>query len=120
MIQAVVHACRHAAQRKDCDRWDGPSIDDSMRRSDDSTEALIGVEADHYDPELMQSNSQELGDYHLGTRASSVSLTLTEQYSVASCSYPPLSLAEIEDVADSLLLEAEDVEGLEGIVVVHE
>lgn len=89
-----------------------------MRRSDDSTDALIGVEADHFDPQLMQSNSQDLGDYHLDSRASSVSLTLTEQYSVASCSYPPLSLAELEDVADSLLLDAaEDTEGLEGIVV---
>lgn len=89
-----------------------------MHRSDDSTEALIGVETDRFDPELMQGNSRDLEDYHLDTRASSVSLTLTEQYSIASCSYPPLSLAEIEDVADSLLLNTtEEIEGLEDIVV---
>lgn len=114
--------CRHVGQRKDRARWDDPSLDNSMRRSDDSTEALIGVEADHLDPQLMQGNSQDLGDYQLSSQASSVSLTLTEQYSIASCSYPPLSLSEIEDVADSLLLNtaaAEEVEHLEGIVV-HE
>ena len=110
--------CRHAGQRKDHDRWDDPSLDNSMRRSNDSTEALIGVGADHLDPQLMQGNSQDLGEYQLSSRASSVSLTLTEQYSIASCSYPPLSLAEIEDVADSLLLStAEEMENLEGIVV---
>ena len=90
-----------------------------MRRSDDSTEALIGVGADCFDPELMQSNSQDLGDYRLGSQASSVSLSLTEEYSIASCSYPPLSLAEIQDVADNLLLStAGDLDlVLEGIVV---
>lgn len=93
-------------------------MDNSMRRSDDSTEALIGVEPDQLDPELMQSDPQGSGDNHVDSRASSVSLTLTEQYSVASCSYPPLSLAEIEDMADDLLLRADPSTGaLESIVV---
>ena len=110
--------CRHVTQQKDCGRWDDCSLDNSMHRSGDSTEALIGVETDHFDPELMHGNSQDLGDYQLDSRASSVSLTLTEQYSIASCSYPPLSLAEIEDVADSLLLNTtEEMEGLEGVIV---
>ena len=118
MTNRLYMLCRRAKQRKDCDRWDDPSLDNSMRRSDDSTEALIGVGADHLDPQLMQGSSQDLGDYHLDRRASSASLTLTEQYSIASCSYPPLSLAEIEDVADSLLLNAaEEMEELEDIVV---
>lgn len=109
--------CRRETQRNDHDRWDAPSLDNSMHRSDDSTEALIGVGADHLDPQLMQGNSQDLGDYRLDRRSSSQSLTLTEQYSIASCSYPPLSLSDIEDVADSLLLNtAEETEELEGIV----
>lgn len=84
-----------------------------MRRSDDSTEALIGVETDNFDGVLMHSNSQDSGHYHPDSRASSVSLTLSEQYSIASCSYPPLSLAEIADVADNLMLKtAEDLEGI--------
>ena len=76
-----------------------------MRRSDDSTEALIGVAADDFDPELMHSNSQESGLCYPDSRASSVSLTLSEQYSIASCSYPPLSLADLTDVADNLMLK---------------
>lgn len=84
-----------------------------MRRSDDSAEALIGVEADDIDQELMHSHSQDAG--HADSRASSVSLTLSEQYSIASCSYPPLSLAEMADVADNLMFKT--AEDLERIVV---
>lgn len=104
---------RHATQGKDHNRWADCSLDNSMRRSDDSAEALIGVEADDIDQELMHSHSQDAG--HADSRASSVSLTLSEQYSIASCSYPPLSLAEMADVADNLMFKT--AEDLERIVV---
>lgn len=79
-----------------------------MRRSSDSAEALIGVETDDFDAELMH---RSLDSGHPDSRASSVSVTLSEQYSIASCSYPPLSLAEMTDVADNLMLNtAEDLE----------
>ena len=115
----AVVSFRHTARHKQSPRWeDDASLDDGMRRSDGSTEALIGVEPDQLDPALMDSNPQGSGAYQMDSRASSVSLTLTEQYSIASCSYPALSLAEIEDMADNMLLQAApSAANLESVVV---
>ena len=114
-------ACRHAARHKE--QWNAQEMEDSMRRSDDSTEALIGVEPDQLNPELMQSDPQGSGDYQTNSRSSSVSLSLTEQYSIASCSYPPLSLAELEGLADELefrapsLQDSQQLQDLDSVVV---
>ncbi len=73
-----------------------------MRRSDASDEALIGVEPDQLDPELMQTD-----DLYPHRDASSASLPLTEQYSIASCSYPPLDMSNMQQYGDGVLLSAE-------------
>ncbi|DBB14331.1 TPA: hypothetical protein ACH3X3_004642 [Trebouxia sp. C0006] len=83
--------------------WDNDtSLDNSMRRSDASDEALIGVEPDQLDPELMQTD-----DLYPHSDASSASLPLTEQYSIASCSYPPLDMSNMQQYGDGVLLSAE-------------
>ncbi len=83
-----------------------------MHRSD-SNEVLIGVAPDQLDPELMQSDPQD--DMYPHSSASSVSLDLTEQYSIASCSYPPLDMSNLQQFGDGVLLSAEassqDLEG---------
>ncbi len=73
-----------------------------MRRSDASDEALIGVEPDQLDPALMQTD-----DMYPHSDASSASLPLTEQYSIASCSYPPLDMSNMQQYGDGVLLSAE-------------
>jgi len=73
-----------------------------MRRSDASDEALIGVEPDQLDPALMQAD-----DLYPHSDASSASLPLTEQYSIASCSYPPLDMSNMQQYGDGVLLSAE-------------
>ncbi|DBA92695.1 hypothetical protein WJX77_010548 [Trebouxia sp. C0004] len=83
--------------------WDNDtSLDNSMRRSDASDEALIGVEPDQLDPALMQTD-----DPYPHSDASSASLPLTEQYSIASCSYPPLDMSNMQHYGDGVLLSAE-------------
>ncbi|KAL0038174.1 hypothetical protein WJX79_006374 [Trebouxia sp. C0005] len=83
--------------------WDDDtSLDNSMHRSDASDEALIGVEPDQLDPALMQTD-----DLSPHSHASSASLPLTEQYSIASCSYPPLDMSNVQQYGDGVLLSAD-------------
>ena len=69
-------------------------------------EALIGVGSDHLDPTLMQSGVSSSDEEGLHSRGSSVSLSLTEQYSIASCSYPPLPAPDLQQLASGIPLSA--------------
>ncbi len=46
-------------------------------------------------------------DLYPHSNASSASLPLTEQYSIASCSYPPLDMSNMQHYGDGILLSAE-------------
>ena len=99
--------CRqHRQDRKDDQPDDSTALDETVNRSDDSMEALIGVGSDHLDPALMQSGDSISDDEGLHSRGSSVSLSLTEQYSIASCSYPPLPAPDLQQLASGIPLSA--------------
>lgn len=109
-----VDGCRRRRKANGQEPWeDGARLEDSMQRSDGSNEALIGVEPDSLDPELMQTNPEDAVSPH--SSASSASLPLTEQYSVASCSYPPLDMSNLRLCGSGVLLSAaassQDLEG---------
>lgn len=110
----IVDGFRQRRKAKGQEPWeDDPTLGDSMHRSDDSNEALIGVEPDSLDPELMQTNPED--DVSPHSSASSASLPLTEQYSIASCSYPPLDMSNLQLCGSGVLLSAaassQDLEG---------
>ena len=99
------------------DQWDeATEVDNIMRRSDDSTEALIGVGADQLDLAVMQDDAYRSTAEHQfpGSSTSSVSLSLSEQYSIASCSYPPVEMPDIQQFGNGVLLSAAtSADGLE-------
>ena len=95
---------RHRKDRNGSRAADDAAVDSSVNNSDDSAEALIGVSPEHLDPALMQAGSEDLDDEVLHSSTSSVSLSLTEQYSVASCSYPPLPVPTLQQLTSGITM----------------